>query len=256
MISKFKVFLILVISIFISCKKENPAILKEDLLTEHVSSKHFDYYYSKAEQEIIDTNWQEKFYTWLIDTLDLTLDTNLKYYKYRDINHIRRVTGKKTNGFAEIGTYKFHTIWKAENHECVHTIVTQLIGHPPALINEGIAVAYSADYLKFPNFIPLWNGQDFNQLSKGFDQNGEIPPLDKLLGVYTFWDYNPNLTYPISGSFVHYLIDTYGLVKMKAFIRLSGFEDSKENIRNDFFSIYSLTIDNAWITWINFITNY
>ena len=256
MISRFKVFLILVISLLISCKKENPTILKEDLLTEHISTAHFDYYYSKPDEEKLDTTWQENYYTWLIDTLNLTLDTKLKYYKYRDINHIKRVTGNRTNGFAEIGTYKFHSIWNVDNHECVHTIVTQKIGHPPALFNEGIAVAYQADYFKFPDFIPGWNGQDFNQLSKGFNQNGKIPPLSKLIGAHSFWDYDQNMTYPISGSFVRYLIDNYGLVKMKALIQCSKFEDSSTKIRNDFYTIYSITIDSAWNAWISFITTY
>jgi len=256
MISANKVFLILGISLIISCNRENPAILEEDLLSEHISSDHFDYYYSKADEDIIDTAWQERFYSWLIDTLDLTLNTKLKYYKYRDVNHIKRVTGNRTNGFAEVGTNKFHSIWNIDNHECVHTIVTQVIGHPPALFNEGIAVAHQADYFQFPDFIPGWNGQDFNQLSKDFHQNGDIPPLGKLIGAHSFWDYNQNMTYPISGSFVHYLIDTYGLAKMKALIRISKFEDTSTKIRNDFFSIYSLTIDSAWTDWISFITNY
>lgn len=163
-------------------------------------------------------------------------------------------TGKETNGFAEIGTNKFHTIWKIDNHECVHTIVTQLIGHPPAIFNEGIAVAHQADYFKYPKFLPGWNGQNLNRLTKKYKQNGQIPSLDKLLGTYTFGDYSPEITYPISGSFVSYIIDNYGIAKMKEFIGISKFEDSRGKISNDFIRIYGLAIESVWNEWGNFIT--
>jgi hypothetical protein len=91
---------------------------------------------------------------------------------------------------------------------------------------------------------------------KKYKQNGEIPPLDKLLGTYSFWDYDSNITYPVSGSFVRYLIDHYGLIKMKEFIRISKFEDSKEKINKDFMQTFGLSIENVWSEWELFITDY
>jgi hypothetical protein len=249
-----KVLIVFIICILSSCKKDDLENTQDDILTKHMSSTHFDYYYTESDQEAIDTSWQEKYYTWLIDNLNLDSGIKLAYFKYRDREHLKRVTGKETNGFGEVGTNRFHTIWKIDNHESVHIIVTQLIGHPPAIFNEGIAVAHQADYFKYPDFIPGWNGQDFNKLAKNYKQNGEIPSLDKLLGTYSFWDYNSNITYPVSGSFVRYLINHYGLLKMKEFIGKSKFEDSKEKIRNDFMQTYGLSIENVWSEWESFIT--
>lgn len=251
-----KILILLIIGMLASCKKDDFKISQEDKLIKYISSVHFDYYYSEKDQDMIDTSWQEKYYKWLIDALNLDSGNKLEYYKYRDREHLKRVTGRETNGFGEIGTNRFHTIWKADNHESVHIIVSQLIGVPPAIFNEGIAVAHQADYYKYPDFIPGWNGQDFNKLAKYYKQRGEIPSLDKLLGTYSFWDYNSDITYPVSGSFIRYLINNYGLTKTKGFIEISKFEDSKEKIHTNFVQIYGQSIEIMWNEWENFIANY
>ena len=44
---------------------------------------------------------------------------------------MQALTGRSTNGFAEPGTTRFHTIWPTDNHEVVHTIVILHLGFPP-----------------------------------------------------------------------------------------------------------------------------
>ena len=147
-------FLLMTLLIFFSScyKNDNTSTSPEEELTESMESEHFIYHFSEG--DYIDTTWQEQYYDWLNDTLDVELDSNLIYYKYRTREHLKRITGRETNGFAEIGTFKFHTIWEIDNHESVHTIVTQIIGHPVALFNEGIAVDHQTDYFEYPTFIP------------------------------------------------------------------------------------------------------
>lgn len=250
------VFSLIFNCLIISCRKEDPATPESDKLTLSFSSKHYDYFKSKSDLDIIDTAWQEKYYEWMVEQLNIIVPEKIQYYKYRDQAHKLLLTGEAGNGFAEIGTYKLHTIWKAETHESVHVVVTKVVGHPPALFNEGIAVAYSANYFIRPDFIPCWNNQDFNVLSKSYRQNGNIPSLDKLLGTVTFWDFSSNITYPISGSFIRFLINQYGIAKMKSFITISDFYDSKIKIHNDFYNTYGKTIESAWDEWDEFISNY
>lgn len=240
---------------FSSCDENDKSFASpEEELTKSMESEHFIYHFSEG--DYIDTTWQEQYYDWLIDTLDIELDSKLIYYKYKTRKHLKTITGRETNGFAEIGTFKFHTIWKIDNHESVHTIVTQIIGHPPALFNEGIAVAHQTDYFKYPNFIPSWNGEDFDQLSRDYKINNDIPPLENLIESKSFFDYNTNMTYPIAGSFVRYLIDNYGLQKMKGFISTSDFYDKKDITRNNLEEIYDISLDEIWDEWLNYIENY
>lgn len=239
-----------------SCDNKDPVITEEDKLINHISGHHFDYYYSDSDPDYIDTAWQEEYYDWLIDALELSEGITLEYYKYRDRAHLKRVTGENTNGFAEVGTTKFHTIWEIDNHECVHSIVTQLIGHPPALFNEGIAVAHQADYFKYPEFIPGWNGQDFHSIAKTHYLAGELPSLNKLLVSNSSWEEDADLTYPVAGSFVRYLIDQYGIGKLKSFITSSDYDDGRESIKSDFSATYGITMEQAWNEWEVFVEEY
>ena len=122
--------LIVLIFVFIclvfSCRKEDSAISESDKLSVTLSSKHFDYFKSESDFDILDTSWQEKYYVWMIGQLKIMVPEKIQFNKYRDKAHKERLTGTNGNGFAELGTYKFHTIWKADNHECVHVVVTQL----------------------------------------------------------------------------------------------------------------------------------
>lgn len=249
-------FIIIPILLFFSCERNEPSIQEKDKLNESFSSKHFNYYYSTSDQDVIDTAWQEYYYEWLIGELEINITEKLQFYKYRDNEHIKNMTGKSGNGFAEIGTYNFHTIGHMDNHECVHTIVTQLIGHPPALFNEGIAVAHQANYYSYPEFIPCWSGKDFNSITKELKQSGNLPSLSELLGTISYWDYSSQVTYPVSGSFVRYLIDNYGIEKMKSLISISGFYDTKDKIHDNFYEIFEFTIEDAWSDWNKFIENY
>ena len=95
-----------------------------------------------AKGDSVDTDWQESYYAWIEAEFELASDQRLEYFKYRDRAHLAALTGRDANGFAEPGTVRFHTIWPRGNHEGVHTLVVLHLGHPPALFNEGVAVAH------------------------------------------------------------------------------------------------------------------
>lgn len=222
-------------------------------LSRTLESENFKYF--MAEGDYIDTLWQEQYHEWLLDALDVTLNKKLIYKKYRNRKHLKEITGRNTNGFAEIDTPTFHTIWLADNHESVHAVVLQRVGHPPALFNEGIAVAHTADYLSFPEIKLVWNGDDFHTLSKEYNRAGLLS-LNDLLESTSFFDFDTNITYPVAGSFTRYLINEYGIQKVKDFISISDFYDTRETTRANFESVYSVSIDEKWNDWLSFVENY
>ncbi len=248
----YKAAVFCILALLISCRKNDPAA--DDALSVHVSGTHYEYYYSASDKDGIDTTWQEAYFAWLVAALDVKVNTKIEFDKYRDRAHLKRMTGRDTNGFSDTSSYRFHTIWKIDNHEGVHTIIIRLIGLPPPLFNEGIAVAFQADYFKYPLFIPEWNGVRLDLLAKTYNQDGKTPSLDNLLGTWSFWNFDTNITYPVAGSFVRYLIDHYGLAKMKSYISSSKFEDSKDQIHVHFMAAYGMTIETAWNEWQIFIS--
>ena len=215
-------------------------------LTQVSTTAH--YIVRTAPGDSVDTVWQEQYYDWVVGALELQPSPLLEYHKYRDRAHLKALTGKETNGFAEPRTTKFHTIWPTDNHEGVHTLVLLQIGHPPALFNEGVAVAHHMDPARSV-FTARWNGTDVHALARQFDAAGQLPALTAILGSTGFFSFDPNVTYPCAGSFVRYLLDTYGLAKFKTYVRSATFDDSPGTTTSRFLSAYGRTVESVWDEW-------
>ena len=196
----------------------------------------------------VDAAWQDQYYDWLVAALALDAGGRLEYHKYRDRAHLEALTGRDTNGFAEPGTPRFHTIWPTDNHEGVHTLVVLHIGHPPALFNEGVAVAHHTDPAQGV-FTPRWNGTSIHELARQHDAAGRLPALNALLRSPGFFDFDTNITYPCAGSFVRYLIDTEGLAKFKVYVRSARFEDPADGTEALFQATYGRSLGSIWQDW-------
>jgi hypothetical protein len=218
----------------------------EAALSETLSSAH--YVYHMAAGDVVDSLWQERYYDWVVLQLGVQPNEKLDYFKYRDRAHLQAVTGRATNGFAEPGTTRFHTIWPIDNHEGVHTLVILNIGHPPALFNEGVAVAHQTDPMR-GDLTPRWNGQPLHAIARDADTAGRLPSLAGLLTSRGFFDFDQNLTYPIAGSFVRYLIDMYSLARFKALLAGATFDDAASRTETRFFAAYGKTLNSAWAEW-------
>jgi hypothetical protein len=219
-------------------------------LTEVTTTSH--YVVHAAPGDSVDTAWQDGYYEWLIGTLQLQSSPRLDYFKYRDRAHLKALTGRDTNGFAEPGTTRFHTIWPIDNHEGVHTIVILQIGHPPALFNEGVAVAHQMDPAR-AFFTPRWNGMDLHVLARQYDAAGRIPPLSSLLRSPDFFNFDANVMYPCAGSFVRYLIDTYGLARLKEYFGTATFDDGSSLTESRFLAAYGRSVSSVWNEWLAWI---
>ena len=218
-----------------------------DQLSVRLESAHYVYRYSAT--DAVDTTTQERYHAWVIDQLDLAPTVKLEFRKYRDRAHLRALTGRNTNGFAEPGTTRFHSIWPFENHENVHSLVTLYLGHPPALFNEGIAVAHGAVPVGEGGFVPKWNGTALDVAARQRHQAGLIPSLDAVLESPRFFDHPEDVMYPVAGAFVQRLIVLHGLAPLKAYFAASRFDASVSETRAAFLAAYGITVDAAWAEW-------
>lgn len=210
------------------------------------TSEH--YLFHMAPGDNVDIAWQETYYQWIVAQLAVQPSERLEYHKYRNRAHLQGVTGRATNGFAEPGTARFHTIWARDDHEGVHTLVTLYIGHPPALFNEGLAVAHHVDPTS-SDLTPRWSSQSVHTIARNVDQAGNLPPANTLVTSTGFFSFDTNITYPVAGSFVRFLIDRYGLARMKAFVSGSAFDDSALRTVTRFIGAYGKTVDEMWTEW-------
>jgi hypothetical protein len=102
----------------------------------------------------------------------------------------------KTNTVTGIASEKSNSIYS--NHELFHVVAMNLWGVPDIWINEGMAV-YSDN---------KWHGHDLHQLAKYLADNNRLVSLDRLLKDFRKVD--DLISYPLTGSFVKYLDETYG----------------------------------------------
>jgi hypothetical protein len=215
-------------------------------LTQVTASTHYTIH--TAPGDTVDAVWQDAYHEWLLAALQLPATERLDYHKYRDRAHMQALTGRNTNGFAEPGTTRFHTIWPTDNHEVVHTIVILHFGFPPALFTEGVAVAHSTDPLRAV-LKPRWNSTDVDVLARTYDASGRLPPVGSLLGSTDFFRFDINITYPCAGSFVRYLIDRYGLSPLKTYFASATFEDVAAVTETRFQAAYGHTVPSLWDEW-------
>lgn len=236
-------------SALLSCGRGDPVMPRpEDVLTVRLESAHGVYFHAPGDH--VDVVAQEAYYEWLFERFDLEPPEPLVFFKYRDRAHMKEVTGEDTNGWAEIGTYRFHSIWEWDNHESVHALVTALWGHPPALMNEGLAMAHQTLPV-LGRLEPQWSGTHVDTLAARFRRQDRIPPLETLLTSVDFFQYDTEMTYPLSGSFVCFVLGRHGYERMKAFVGSSDFYDGAAEFRADFRQAFGEDIDDVWDAWLS-----
>lgn len=242
-------FLLLAISLSAAGCGSDPAAPRdptEDLTVRH-ETEHGIYYHAPG--DAVDLEAQEEYYVWLFERMGLEPSQPLVYFKYRNRAHMGEVTGNSdTNGWAEIGTYRFHTIWDIDNHESVHALVSSEWNAAPALMNEGMAVAHQAlPHLGITD--PVWSGTPIDTLAARAIRKGSLPPVEELLKSTDFRRYETSFIYPVAGSFVKWVLDRHGYGAAESFFRMSTLDDSGERLRANFRSAFGGEIEDAWDAW-------
>ena len=133
----------------------------------------------------------------------------IHYFILEDRERMKLLVGYATNGNANPKNNFITAIFSANlrsvysNHELFHLLAMNLWGYPNTWINEGMAV-YSDN---------IWNGKDLNELSKYFIENDKYIPIERI--VKKLKKYDSGITYPLLGSFIKFIDETYGRETIK-----------------------------------------
>lgn len=167
----------------------------------------------------------------------------LKFYIHWDQSEINIVSGDPRPGSTGglVIESLIHTVGMDKellSHEGVHFIFNYNLKSPNAFFNEGI-----------PSSFALFQHPDrITGDCKLIQDNLEIKDL--ITGKTEFWKgpYKNGqcLSYPISSLFVKYLIDKYGIDKLKMLYQYS-------DITEGFKSVYNLDINMITVEWKNYI---
>ncbi|MDP2481364.1 MAG: hypothetical protein Q8W51_05320 [Candidatus Palauibacterales bacterium] len=216
-----------------------------DELSQSLTTEHFVFHYSEGDH--VDAAWQEAYHAWLLDRLGVQLSGRIDYYKYRDRAQKLKLMGVDGNAIAMPELMQVHTIFPRDNHETVHVLVNLLWGRAPALFGEGIAVAFQSDPVA-GDTVPRWNTRPLDDIARDAWTAGTVPALDDLILNDSFRTYAEGLTYPLAGSFVHYLLEWRGVAPLRSFFEAFGAGDAG-GVRDHFRAAYGEELDMVWDDW-------
>lgn len=218
-----------------------------------VISETPNYILRASSGDTINGTWQEVYHAWVTTTLGVTPARKITFNKYTSRSHMQAVVGVgNTNAYADRHAYAIHTIWPTDNHEVVH-LFTSTWGDTVALVNEGVAVAFQVDPSR--DLIPRWSGSALHDLARQFKQQGRSVPLAAIVETASWRSHDPNVVYPMSGSFMRWLIDRYGLDRLRAlYARGAGPNEPADGVRSSFATVYGMSLEQLEAAWIVVLT--
>jgi hypothetical protein len=216
-------------------------------------SEHFRFHYEPGDS--VAAAYTEAHYAWATAQLGVVPPRKVDYYKYRSHQQMGQYTGHYDwNAFAVPEQFEIHTLWAWDNHETVH-IYSSLIGRPSEFFNEGIAVALQTN----PHdrqYDSVFNGVPVHAWAKQRLEDGTLLSLDGIVASDAFRSIaDSTFSYGEAGSFVRYLIDTYGMLPFAEFMRRSTRDDSLDVIRSRFAEAFAQPLGDSASGWHVFLQN-
>lgn len=166
-------------------------------------STHFSFY-SRGEK--VEAAKVERSVDRIEKALGQKMSGHAEYYRYGSPQELQAGTGHYAAGvtFAQAG--QVHSTEAVHEHELVHLIAGQL-GNPGTFFQEGLAVALGNE--------GRWHGEKVDKIAR---QN----PMSLPRLIAQFESADPNISYPVAGSFVGFLVKTYGAPQVASFFKACG----------------------------------
>lgn len=206
---------------------------------------------SKAEQDMAHiSSVQETCYKYITAMLGLSMNQKIHYYFYPSREEVGRECQRRFgdytpyNGCA-VSANEILAVYNEEiqclgAHEDTHLLMATL-GYPESsFLEEGVACAMGG----------LWWGIDNHVWTAYYRKNGLCPSVTELLRLSwdDFYGLDDRITYPLSGSFVSYLLMRFGQDRFRRFYvadhlslaAKSIFDCTLEELEYDFFQYIDL----------------
>jgi hypothetical protein len=103
------------------------------------------------------------------------------------------------------------------------------------------------------DFVAKWNGTPVHPRARQLRQARRLVPIADLLETSGFRRFDADVTYPQAGSFVRYLLDTYGLDFWKHHCGKGGPDETASSLRAHFESVYGRSVDGVEADWLAMI---
>jgi len=185
-------------------------------------TEHLVFHYPPNSPAAGDIDLADRLYNAAYDDnaayLGITLDRPIDVYLYPTGDTRYHMTARDA-GFAMIPEYEVHSLWaegerQTPGHEVVHVLTGNGWGEATeALLGEGIAVWLDHNEA----------GRDYHRLAADMLADDELLPIRGILGDGWF-QHDGNITYPEAGSFVGFMLESFGVSKFKRIYLAQDFE--------------------------------
>ncbi len=205
---------------------------------------HFEIFYARELQAEIDRIAEdcEFQYAQLVDYLmpdGGKLPQKIRAYVYASTHQKKRLTGAGNTSVEDPFGHGFHIHAQGFphpvlKHELAHVFTVPWSPLKVSLkigLHEGIAVAADWDEGRLTG----------HQWAKAMRQMEIAPELSAIMGI-GFWGHAGSRSYLLAGSFVRFLVDTYGIEKFKG-VFLAG----------NFVKYYNKDLESLEAEWIDFL---
>ena len=173
---------------------------------------------------------------------DENYNNSIHYFILDSRNKMKQLIGYEANGvtfvkdaiIAAVFSESVNAVYS--HHELFHLIAANSWGTPKIWVNEGMAVF--ADN--------RWRGYDLHQLSKFLIDRGNYISINDI--SKNFKKYDSMVTYPLLGSFVKFIDETYGRDTLKILWRNNSKKIEKRLGKS------VLDLENEWLKMLDTIT--
>jgi len=171
-------------------------------------------------------------------TLELKLAEKVHFYRYASEEQKARITGRRGIGHAELPR-RLHTLRANHPHELVHLLTATVAPPESVLFGEGIAVHLAGE----------WQGRPLDEIVRELSAAGELPTLATLAEQLSFSRVPESVSYPVSGSFVRYLIETGGMGAFKQIYARHGRTSNLATLETRLQERYGATLGELETRW-------
>jgi len=116
-----------------------------------------------------------------------------------------------------------------------------------------LAVAFQVDPVR-GDMTPRWNNRHVHDIAASLRAAGRLVPLATLLTIDGWRGVDSQVSYPVAGSFVRFLLDAQGgMAPLRHLFAGSTQTDPPALVRSKFEAAYRRTLDAVEADWLAFL---
>lgn len=225
-------------------------IFTKDWLTKE--TEYFVLYYKPGENpREIDLKKLDEFYESLTRLLGISSEKKIEYYKCQSCDEVGKIFGLRPTAGRAFPEYNFVAcVSYSSYHEITHVLAYEINSagaSPPPILEEGLAVWFGGTTFLTKEYCSQW--------AKTFmREEPQAAWLDSLVENFDFFGTNTNRDYVLAGSFVGFLIDTYGIEDFKnLYVSTDRFNRKRKGFKDILKEIYGQSINRLEEQWKQYV---